>query len=116
MPRALALLAKVAPRHVERRIGKHKGGVLTRTIVAGRSYDHVRTARGSGEVDIHPTNLDRPMGRVLELDDAFEARDRAGRPLGRHDDRHRAARAVISGTGTPQVEDPNSGTGMADAL
>lgn len=120
MPRALELLAKAAPRHVERRTGKHKGGVVSRTIVAGRSYDHVRVDRGSGDVEIHPTNLHRPLGRVFDRSDAYEAQDPHGRSLGRHADAHKAARAVVQGYtvsgGGNQAEDPASGTGMADHL
>lgn len=102
MEKALDVLKKSAdkaekkgPRSVERRLGKKPGEVKARTIIGGRSYDHVETGR-SGERELHPTNITKPLGTITETAArTFIARD-GNNDLGEHVDHHKAAHAIVS--------------------
>ena len=101
MAKALDLLkkasneAKQGSRHIERRLGKKPGDVKTRTIIGGRSYDHVETGR-TGERELHPTNIVNSLGTITETGARTHIARSGDEDLGEHVDAHKAARSVVS--------------------
>lgn len=96
MPNALSLLAKAEKKHtVERRLGKKLGDASARTVIGGRSYDHVNT-KVDGEREIHPTNVHQKLGNVTTTPARTYAARHKEHDLGEHTDKHQAARAVVS--------------------
>lgn len=100
MPKAREVLSKAAstsaPSHVERRIGKKPGEVHTRTVIGGKSFDHVHADREAKRTELHPTNIRRLLGMIDRTPSGSYRASANGKNLGEHPDAHKAARAIVT--------------------
>jgi hypothetical protein len=94
MPKAIELL-KAKRSSKERKLGGKEGDVKARTVIAGRSYDHVNTNH-TGERELHPSNIDRVLGIVTETAARTYLARSGNTDLGEHENAHKAAHAIVS--------------------